>query len=64
MEKDYFLFCPTADCPAIYEIADDNFQEFECLLCHKQYCLICRQKAHGDEDCYKQEELASLAVMN
>ena len=43
-------FCWTADCEGAFNI-EPNDKTYECPICQKTYCLLCKNKAHPDMTC-------------
>jgi hypothetical protein len=56
--NDMFNQCPTADCPFIFQWdGDKENQRFDCKICNKQYCIMCRVEWHEGMTCSEYREL-------
>jgi len=44
-------YCPTPDCPFVFEWERGKCNEFSCPICDHSYCLECLQPAHDGSSC-------------
>ena len=45
------IYCPTADCGAIYGREDESVTKLECFKCKKSHCLYCKVEYHKGMTC-------------
>jgi ariadne-1 len=56
--NEMFNHCPTADCPFVFAWdGDKENQRFQCGICNKTYCIMCRVDWHEDMNCQEYREL-------
>lgn len=54
---DEYSCCPTADCQYIF--IPNGITQFNCPICHKHYCLLCRVESHFNLTCSEYKEINS-----
>jgi len=57
--SDSYSCCPTADCQYMFFFNPGDY-DFNCLQCHKRYCLNCRVEFHEGSTCEKYQEWMKL----
>eukprot|EP01017_Pseudomicrothorax_dubius_P042732 TRINITY_DN7017_c0_g1_i11.p1 TRINITY_DN7017_c0_g1~~TRINITY_DN7017_c0_g1_i11.p1 ORF type:complete len:163 (+),score=22.59 TRINITY_DN7017_c0_g1_i11:184-672(+) len=52
LHSDEYSWCPTADCTYAFVMDEEEAKKgFECPLCSKVYCMVCRVEFHKGQSC-------------